>query len=60
MTEKDRAINEAVDRIMSIVRDGISPVEDLEKAVTELFEAGYMMGYDEGYGDAEDVMQNGK
>lgn len=49
MTEKDRIINDAINRILGIVRDGISPVEYLEKAVAELFDAGYDIGYKDGY-----------
>lgn len=67
MTEKDRVINEAIDRIMGIVRDGFSTVQDLERTVTELFESGYKLGYDDGvidgysdgYDDGErDMKQN--
>lgn len=62
MTEKKRAIAAAVNLILSITRHGDSPVEYLEKAVTavmtELFETSFMMGYDEGYRDAEDVLDS--
>ena len=36
MTEKDRAIDAAVNLILSITQHGDSPIEHLEKAVTEL------------------------
>ena len=58
MTEKDRAIDAAVNLILSITRHGDSPIEYLENVVTELFAAGFMMGYDEGYRDAEDVLDS--
>jgi hypothetical protein len=58
MTEKDRAIDAAVNLILSITQHGDSPIEHLEKAVTELFDAGFMMGYDDGYADAEDVLDS--